>query len=59
MKGTMQEILQDKIGFKLKLEEQRERLEMLSTENHHLKDKVTDLEADIKDHRKTIKSQHT
>lgn len=29
----MQEILQDKIGFKLKLEEQRERVELLAVEN--------------------------
>lgn len=55
MKQKMQEILQDKIGFKLKLEEQRERLEMLTTENHNLKERVGDLEADGKDMRKTIK----
>jgi len=33
MKGKLNEILQDKIGFKLKLEEQRERVEMLTVEN--------------------------
>ena len=44
----MQEILEDKIGYKLKLEEQKERLEMLSIENQNLKEKVGDLEVDAK-----------
>ena len=48
MKSKMQEILEDKIGYKLKLEEQKERLEMLSIENQNLKEKVGDLEADAK-----------
>ena len=45
----MQEVLQDKISFQLKLEEQRERLEMLSVENHNLKEKVIELEEDGKE----------
>lgn len=56
LKGQMQEILNDKIGFKLKLEEQRERLDMLTTENQHLKEKVTDLEEDNKQLRRNAKS---
>jgi uncharacterized protein YPO0396 len=56
MKGKLNEILQDKIGFKLKLEEQRERVEMLTVENQQLKEKVSELEDDAKQHRKTIKS---
>lgn len=54
----MQEVLQDKISFQLKLEEQRERLEMLSVENHNLKEKVIELEEDGKQHRRTIKNQN-
>ena len=32
--------MQDKIGFKVKLEEQREKLEMLVVENATLKEKI-------------------
>ncbi len=38
----MQEVVQDKIGFKLKLEEQREKLEMLIIENTDLKKNSAD-----------------
>lgn len=48
----MQEVVQDKIGFKLKLEEQREKMEMLVVENADLKKKVADLEDDTKRLRK-------
>lgn len=44
----MQEVLQDKIGFKVKLEEQRDKLEMLVVENATLKEKVQQLEDDCK-----------
>jgi predicted nuclease with TOPRIM domain len=44
----MQEILQDKIGFKVKLEEQRDKLEMLVVENATLKEKIQALEDDCK-----------
>jgi hypothetical protein len=33
MKSKMQEIIEDKIGFKIKVEEQKERIEMLALEN--------------------------
>ena len=51
----MQDVLQDKIGYKLKLEEQREKLEMLVVENANLKEKVTDQEDEIKRQRKQVK----
>ena len=37
----MQEVLSEKIAFKLKLEEQREKLEMVVLENGNLKEKIT------------------
>lgn len=48
----MQEILGEKIQFKLKLQEQTDKLEMLIEENKNLKDKVNELEADNKGLRK-------
>jgi hypothetical protein len=39
LKQQMQEVIQDKIAFKLKLEEQKEKLEMLLQENLNLKEK--------------------
>ena len=44
----MQEVLQEKISIKLKLEEQREKLEMIVIENANLKEKITELENDKK-----------
>ena len=55
IKQQMQEVVQDKIGFKFKLEEQREKMEMLVVENAELKKKVTDLEDDTKRFRKQVK----
>lgn len=48
--------MSDKIGFKIKLEEQKERVEMLAVENQNLKDKVTELEDDARQARKNLKS---
>ena len=48
----MQEIIEDKIGFKMKVEEQKERIEMLALENQHLKEKVGELEEEAKYNRK-------
>ena len=56
MKAKMHEILEDKIGFKLQVEEQRERVSMLSTENQSLKDKVVALEQELKQTRLGLKS---
>ncbi len=51
----MQEVVQDKIGFKLKLEEQREKLEMLVIENVDLKKRALDYEDEAKRLRKQAK----
>ena len=40
----MQEVIGEKIQYKLKLQEQTEKLDMLIEENRNLKDKVNDLE---------------
>ncbi len=48
LKQQMQEILQDNIGFKVKLEEHRDKLEMLVVENATLKEKIQALEDDCK-----------
>jgi hypothetical protein len=48
----MQDIIQDKIAFKLKVDEQKDKLELLAQENTNLKEKVTDQEEDIKRLRK-------
>ena len=48
-------MLQDKISYKLKCEQQRERSEMLALENQQLKDKVGELEEEGKTHRKNVK----
>ena len=44
MKNQMQEILQDKISFKLRLEEQKEKLDMIGQENSILKERLHDME---------------
>lgn len=51
----MQEVVQDKISFKLKLEEQREKLEMLVVENADLKKRSMDYEDESKRLRKQVK----
>lgn len=53
IKQQMQEVVQDKIGFKVKLEEQREKLEMLVAESAELKKRASEYE----DHKKQLKSQ--
>lgn len=56
MKSKMQEILQDKQQYKLRCEEQRERSEMLATENSQLKERLGELEEEAKAHKKTLKA---
>ena len=53
----MTEVLQEKISYKLNIEEQRERLEMLVKENFNLKDKVTEQEDEIKKFKKEVKEK--
>jgi predicted nuclease with TOPRIM domain len=55
IKAKMQEVIQDKVGYKVKLEEQRERAEMLATENAGLKERITEVEEESKQFRKQIK----
>lgn len=56
MKSKMQEVVQDKMNFKLKLDEQKDRLEGLAEENRQLKVKVTDMETEAREGRKMVKS---
>jgi predicted nuclease with TOPRIM domain len=51
----MQEVIQDKIDFKVKLEDQRERAEMLATENAGLKDRINEVEEEARQMRKQSK----
>lgn len=51
----MQEVVQDKIDFKVKLEDQRERAEMLATENAGMKDRINEVEDEAKQMRKQNK----
>ena len=55
IKSKMQEVLQDKIQYKMKLEEQRERSEMLATENQSMKERVAEIEEEARGLRKQIK----
>ncbi len=55
----MQELLDDKIGYKLRLEEQRERLEMLAVENQQLKERMQELEGDSRQLRANLKQAKT
>ena len=52
IKSKMQEVVQDKIDFKVKLEDQRERAEMLATENAGLKDRINEVEEEARQMRK-------
>jgi len=51
----MQGVIQDKIDFKVKLEDQRERAEMLATENAGLKDRINEVEEEARQMRKQSK----
>jgi predicted nuclease with TOPRIM domain len=48
--------VQEKISFKVKLEEQREKLEMIANENGTLKEKFSQQEEEIKSLKKRIKT---
>lgn len=56
MKAQLNEVLSDKIEFKVKLEEQRDRLEMLVNENQQLKEKVASAEEEIRNQKKLVKN---
>ena len=59
MKTKMQEVIQDKINFKLKLDEQKDRLDLITTENANLKERLASVDEDAKQHRRTIKQLQT
>lgn len=59
LKSKMQEILEDKITFKLQVEEQKERLSMLVVENQTLKDKVQGMDQELKQTRLSLKGAKT
>lgn len=48
--------MSEKISFKIKLEEQKEKLDMIVTENSNLKEKINNQEDEIKNLKKKIKS---
>ncbi len=48
VKSKMEEILNDKIAFKIKYEDQCERLQLFAGENQVLKEHTAELEEDLK-----------
>jgi|LauGreDrversion4_2_1035121.scaffolds.fasta_scaffold1648124_1 hypothetical protein len=48
----MQEVVQDKVAYKVKADELRDRAEMLASENAALRDRVTEGEDEAKQFRK-------
>ena len=52
----MDKAIQEKIQFKMNADEKRERLEVLSEENKSLRNKIYDMDDDLKKYKKQIKN---